>query len=272
MSRLLHISDLHLGPPFDPKVGDAIIRLAEQTEIDALVVSGDLTQRAKRAQFAAARQFLDRLPAVPRLVVPGNHDVPLYRVAERLTDPLGLYREYINPETNTSLILDDAIIVGLDSTSPLRTIVNGRIHKDQLEFCRQRFDNAPPGLARIVVAHHHFAPAPDYRRDMVMPKATRAMECFVDLGVEVIMGGHLHRAYVGNSLDFFPRNKRDRGIIIVQCGTSTSRRGIGREREKNTLNILDIRANEIDVEHYIHDERLGEFTTLSRHIFPRHPH
>ena len=272
MSRLLQLSDLHFGPPFDPIVGEAALRLADDVAPDAVVVSGDLTQRARREQFAAARAFLDRLPPVPCLVVPGNHDVPLYRVTERLASPLGLYREYISPETNPTLELDDLILFGFDSTSPYRSIVNGRIHKDQLASCRRQFSQARPEQARIVVAHHHFAPAPDYRRDHAMPKAARAMGCFVELGVELILGGHLHRAYVGNSLDFFPGNPQDRGIIIVQCGTTTSRRGIGREREKNTLNVIDIADDAIQIEHYIHDDRQGRFITLSRHIFPRHLH
>ncbi len=272
MSRLLQISDLHFGPPFDPVVGEAVLRLAHDVAPDAIVVSGDLTQRARREQFAAARAFLDRLPSVPRLVVPGNHDVPLYRVAERLLSPLSLYREYISAETNPTLELDDLIIVGLDSTSPYRSIVNGRIHKEQLALCRRRFERTQVGKARIVVAHHHFAPAPDYRRDMTMPKAARAMACFVELGVEIVLGGHLHRAYIGDSLDFFPGNPQDRGVIIVQCGTTTSRRGIGREREKNTLNVIDIADDAIEIEHYMNDERLGRFTTLSRHTFPRRRH
>ena len=270
MSRLLQISDLHFGPPFDPIVGEAALRLAEEAAPDAVVVSGDLTQRARREQFAAARAFLDRLPPVPCLVVPGNHDVPLYRIAERLASPLGLYREFISAETNPTLELDDLILFGFDSTSPYRSIVNGRIHKDQLASCRRRFSQARPEQARIVVAHHHFAPAPDYRRDHVMPKAARAMGCFVELGVELILGGHLHRAYVGNSLDFFPGNPQDRGIIIVQCGTTTSRRGIGREREKNTLNVIDIDMDAVQIEHFIHDDRRRRFVTLSRHQFPRH--
>ncbi len=270
MSRLLQISDLHFGPPYDPEVGEAVVRLADEVAPDAIVVSGDLTQRARRDQFAAARAFLDRLPDVPRLVVPGNHDVPLYRIAERLLSPLGLYREFIEPVTDSVLELPDAVLVGLDSTSPYRAIVNGRIHKEQLAFCRRQFETrARPGMARVVVAHHHFAPAPDYRRDMVMPKAARAMGCFVELGVELVLGGHLHRAYIGNSLDFFPGNRDDRGIIIAQCGTTTSRRGIGREREKNTLNVIEIGVDAIQIEHYIHDDRPGRFTTLSRHTFPR---
>ena len=95
---LLQISDLHFGPPYLPDVGGAVLRLAHELGPDAIVICGDLTQRAKREQFAQARAFLDRLPPVPRIVVPGNHDVPLYRIVERWRDPHGLYRKHIHDE------------------------------------------------------------------------------------------------------------------------------------------------------------------------------
>lgn len=269
MLNVLHLSDLHFGPPYVPPVGEAVLRQAHELEPDAIVVSGDFTQRAKAEQFAQAREFLDRLPDVPRVVVPGNHDVPLYRVFERFFKPRELYRKYISEELDHVLRLPGAVIVALDSTSPRRAISNGRIHKDQLEFCERAFSNAPPDAVKMVVSHHHFAPAPDYERDQTMPKAQRAMDRFVQLGVEVILGGHLHRAYVGNSLDVYPGQDRDRGVIIVQSGTSTSRRGRAREREKNSFNVLRLDDKMIRVTHYMYDDADDAFSPLSRHIFPR---
>jgi hypothetical protein len=120
-----------------------------------------------------------------------------------------------------------------------------------------------------VVAHHHFAPAPDYLHDSIMPKAKRAMERFADLRVEMILGGHLHRAYIGNSLDFYPGTHRDRGIIIAQCGTTTSQRGRGREREKNSLNLIEIGAKTITITHYMYFHESDSFEAFSRHTFRR---
>ena len=269
MLNVLHLSDLHFGPPYVPPVGEAVLRQAHELEPDAIVVSGDFTQRAKAEQFAQAREFLDRLPDVPRVVVPGNHDVPLYRVFERFFKPRELYKKHISEELDHVLRLPGAVIVALDSTSPRRAISNGRIHKDQLDFCERAFSNAPPDAVKMVVSHHHFAPAPDYERDQTMPKAQRAMDRFVQLGVEVILGGHLHRAYVGNSLDVYPGQDRDRGVIIVQSGTTTSRRGRAREREKNSFNMLRLDDKMIRVTHYMYDDADDAFSPLSRHIFPR---
>jgi len=269
MPRILHISDLHFGHPYLPEAGEALLRIAPSFDADAIVVSGDVSQRAKAHEFEAARNFLDRLPGVPMLVVPGNHDVPLYRVVERVVKPHGLYCKHITPDLNPILELDGALLVGLDSTSPFRCISNGRVHRDQLERCQQIFATAPPAAVRIVVAHHHFAPGPDYAHDRTMPKARRAIDSFVDQGVEMILGGHSHRSYIGNSLNFFPGNHRDRGIIIVQCGTTTSSRGRGRERNENTFNVIDVGARTLSVMHYMYFEARREFAPLSQHIFPR---
>jgi 3',5'-cyclic AMP phosphodiesterase CpdA len=269
MLTILHVSDLHFGPPYVAHVGEAVQRAARELAPHIIVASGDFTQRAKREQYAAARTFLDRLPPVPKVVVPGNHDVPLFRVFERIFAPYALYREYIADELDTVHRLDGAVIVALNSTAPLRSITNGRIDDWQLDFCARAFADAPPGAARIVVAHHHFAPAPDYEGEQVMPRAKRAMDRFATLGVELILGGHLHRAYIGNSLDLYPGRDREHGIIIVQSGTTTSRRGRVREREKNSLNLLRIVDDRVRVTHYMYFDELLGFAPISRHVFPR---
>lgn len=266
---LVHVSDLHFGPPYLPRVGEALLDILPRMDPDVIVASGDFTQRAKEAQYAEARAFLDRFPQRPLVVVPGNHDVPLYRVAERIFSPYALYRTYISEKLDTVLRRDDAVIVGLNSTSPLRAIVNGRIDRRQLDFCADAFASAPEGAARIVVAHHHFAPAPDYEGDKPMPKAKRALDRFTEMRVDLILGGHLHRAYIGNSLDVYPGEDREHGIIIVQSGTTTSRRGRAREREKNSFNLIRIGEDTIRVTHYMYFDEAGGFEPVSQHIFPR---
>ena len=267
--RILQVSDLHFGPPFRHEVAEEALKSAHEIAPDAIVVSGDLTQRARRDQFIAAREYLNRFPSVPMLVIPGNHDVPLYRIKERFTNPHGHYKEIINDELNPVLNLKKAVIIGLDSTAPRSAISNGRIHAWQLEHCEQIFETAPEGAARIVVAHHHFAPAPDYLRDRSMPKSKRAMMRFVELQVDLILGGHLHRSFIGNSLDFYPGTHRERGIIIAQSGTTTSRRGRGREQEKNTFNVIEFYDNIIEITHFFYFDETHGFIPTSKHAFRR---
>lgn len=269
MLTLLHISDLHFGPYYVPHVGEALLEAAQALQPTVIIASGDFTQRARIDQFAAAREYLDRLPPVPLVVCPGNHDVPLYRIWERITRPHQNYRRYIADELNSVLRIDGAVIVSIDSTAPWTAITNGRIRSKQLLFCRDAFRDTPDGTLKMVVAHHHFAPAPDYERGSVMPRAKRAIDVFEQLKVDMILGGHLHRAYIGNSLDVYPGKDRKHGIVIVQSGTSTSRRGRAREAEKNSINLIGVTADEIHITHYMYFQDAGGFAPISRHVFPR---
>lgn len=267
--RILHVSDLHFGPPFVPEVGEALVRAAAELAPHVIVVSGDLTQRARREQFEEAGRFLARLPDVPKIVVPGNHDVPLWRLHERLLHPRRLYRETISEDLDTAWELPGALFAAVDSTAPRRAVTNGRIHLRQLDFVRRALKDAPRETARIVVAHHHFAPAPDFEPEQTMPKAKRALDVFSKLRVDMILGGHLHRGYIGNSLDVYPGEDRSHGIIIVQSGTTTSRRGRAREREKNSFNLIELEAETIRITHHMYFGELDAFCPADRHTFPR---
>lgn len=269
MTTLLHVSDLHFGPPFVTRVGDALLRVAPTLEPDAIVVTGDITQRATPRQFAEARDFFARMPDVPLIATPGNHDVPL-RVWERIRRPHELYRTYIRDELNHFTHLPGVSIASLDSTAPHRFVSRGRLELEQLAQCEDALAPLPPEVVRVVATHHHFLPAPDYAWDRTIPKARRALDRLIALRVDVILGGHLHRAYIGNSLDVYRGADPEHGIVIVQCGTTTSRRGRGREREKNTFNLLRFDRSTIEVTHYMFFDELGDrFAPISRHHFPR---
>jgi len=268
-TRILQISDLHFGPPFVPHIAEALLNAIPELAPDVIVISGDLTQRAKRQQFEEARDFFNRLSPIPLLVIPGNHDVPLYRVFERLFKPHALYREIICDDLNPVLEIGNVVLIGLDSTAPRRSISNGRIYRDQLQHVANTLQSAPEDKVRIVVAHHHFAPGHDRVIDIGMPKTQRAIDCFVEHRVEMILGGHLHRAYIGNSLDFFPGHHRDRGVIIVQCGTTTSSRGKGRERDENTFNLVEVSNDTLTVIHHLFYDDANRFAPISKHVFPR---
>ena len=269
MLTLLHISDLHFGPQYVPVVGEALLRAAHRLRPTVIVASGDFTQRALPAQFLAARQYLDRLPPATQVLVPGNHDVPLYRMLERLVAPYALYREYLTDALDAVVRRPDAVIVALNSTAPRRALTNGRIRRRHLALCTEAFASAPEGAARIVVTHHHWAPVPDYEGSEVMPGAKQALDALTELRVDLILSGHLHRASIVNSLDVYAGRDREHGILIIQCGTSTSRRGRAREREKNSFNWIRITDRNIRITHYMYFEDASGFAPVSRHLFPR---
>jgi 3',5'-cyclic AMP phosphodiesterase CpdA len=269
MLTILHGSDLHFGKPFDAEAAGVFLQAIRDLSPDLIVLSGDFTQRAKIREYQEAREFLRGLPDLPIVVTPGNHDVPLYRVCERLFAPLRNYREFISPELDTVTSVGGATVVSLNSTAPLRAIVNGRIRDRQLLFAAQAFQDVPEGDLRVMVLHHHLAPAPDYESDRVLPGFKRCLDAFCEMKVELILGGHLHRAYVANSLDTFPAGDGRHGIVIAHSGTTTSRRGRARERNKNSFNLIGIAGDQMVITHYLYVDEEGGFVPVGTHAFPR---
>jgi len=272
MLTILHGSDLHFGKRFKAEAAQAFLEAIRDLHPDLLVLSGDFTQRAKVPEYQQARAYLHSLPDLPLVVTPGNHDVPLYRFWERLLAPLRNYREFISPELDTVTVIPGATVVSLNSTAPIRAIVNGHLRDSQLLFAAQAFESVTRGDLKAVVLHHHLAPAPDYESDQVLQGYQRCLAAFSKMGVELILGGHLHRSYVANSLDAHPPGadaSGDRGMIIAHSGTTTSLRGRARERNKNSFNLIGITGDLIVVTHYLLEDPVEGFVPIVSHTFPR---
>ena len=269
MLTIVHGSDLHFGKAHDAAMAEAFYDAVVSLQPDLLVLSGDLTQRAKVGEYRQARDFLARFNPIPTVVTPGNHDVPLYRVWERISAPFRNYQDHISPDLDTVTRVAGAVVVSLSSAAPHHAIVNGRIRRRQLEFAARAFADAEPGCTRILVTHHHFASAPDYERDRVLPNAGAILDVLSQMDVELVLGGHLHRAYIGNSLDVSPGQDRDHGIVIVHCGTTTSRRGRARERARNSFNVVRIVEDYLEITHFMYFGDRQGFAPFSMHAFPR---
>jgi hypothetical protein len=117
--------------------------------------------------------------------------------------------------------------------------------------------------------HHPVAPAPDYETGRPLPGRRRILDALEDMGVEMVMGGHLHRAFISHSKDVHPRETRNRGILVVQSGTTTSRRGRGRERGRQSFNLIRIGAAATEVQHFLYFAAEGCFSPVSAHVLPR---
>lgn len=265
MADLLHISDLHFGPPFLPDRAEAVLRLARRLAPEAVVVTGDFTQRARRKQYAQAREFLARFRA-PLAVVPGNHDVPLYRVAERFLAAHRNYKEYIRRELDTVLRVDGCTIVALNSTRRL-TLTGGRLREWQLAFAARAFAEAPTRDLRVVATHHHLTAPPDGAGGKWMSGAERALAGLAEAGAEIVLTGHAHRAWV-TPVEAGGAGER---LAVVQCGTTTSSRGRGRERGANSLNVIGTRDDEIVVTHFLWRDEESDFRPAGEHRLARAP-
>ena len=268
MLTILHASDLQCGRPFLPRAADALVEFARDSAPDVVVVSGDLTQRAKRREFRTAVALLARLPRVPTVVTPGNHDVPLWRVWERVLMPYRNWREVFPAELDTVTRVPGATFVALNSSAPRRAIVNGRLDPDQVDFARSVFVDTSAADLRALVIHHHFVPTPGGEGGRPLPGARDSARAFESMGVDLVLGGHVHQIHVRTSRDLSGDGSLP-GIPFVACGTTTSRRGRGHEVGRNSLHVIRVGAGEIEVSPHMLAAGTDAFEPVERIVLPR---
>jgi len=264
--QICHISDVHFGPPHLSELSDGVLELIAERQPDLVVLSGDLTQRAKIEQFRQAREFVDRIE-VPSLVVPGNHDVPLYRFWERFGSPFGAYRRAFSSELEPVFEDDELLVIGIN-TAHGRTFKNGRITPQRMIEVSRLLEAAPESVFKVVVAHHHLIQPPWFDRQPVATNAWEAMDVFTRHGVDLILSGHLHQSFIGNSEEFYPLGRPP--VVILHSGTTTSNRGRAGERDKNTCNWVTLDKHSLRVSHLRWEPTLHRFSEHSRHLYPRH--
>jgi 3',5'-cyclic AMP phosphodiesterase CpdA len=242
MRTLVHLSDLHFGRLDDRIILPLLERIAS-IEPDLIAVSGDLTQRARTRQFEQARAFLDRLD-FPKIVVPGNHDVPLYNIISRLVDPFGSYRRHIAVDLEPSYIDVEIAIVGLNSSRAFITGGRGRLNEQQIDSAVSRLRDVPAGPIKVIVTHHPFDLPDGYPEGHLVGRAAMAMTKLAAVGADLFLAGHLHVSHVGQTAERY--QIAGHSALVVQAGT-LSTRGRG---ELNTFNVLRIARPEMTVERY----------------------
>jgi 3',5'-cyclic AMP phosphodiesterase CpdA len=261
MRTLVHLSDLHFG-----KVDDELLAplrtLVERIAPDVVVVSGDLTQRAKSEEFEAARAYLDTLPG-PQIIVPGNHDISLYNVFRRFVQPLTRYKRYITDDLEPTFFDDEIAVLGINTARSL-TFKDGRVNKEQVASMRAAFTGLASDITRVVVTHHPFDLPRTEDDDDLVDRAPMAMQAFAEVGVDLLLAGHLHLSHAGNTADRYKIS--DFAALVVQAGTATSTRGRG---EVNSFNVIRVDKERIEVDRYGWDVLGKQFSKLQTEVFMR---
>jgi 3',5'-cyclic AMP phosphodiesterase CpdA len=261
MRTIVHLSDLHFGR-VDQDLLRPLQELVTRLAPDVVVVSGDLTQRAKTEEFKAARAWLDTLPG-PQIVVPGNHDIPLYNVASRFLTPLRKYTRYVTLDLAPEYIDDEIAVLGINTARSL-TFKDGRVNREQLTQMRQRMQSVGPEHTRIIVTHHPFDLPDTFDKDDLVDRAPLAMQAFSECGVDVLLAGHLHASHAGNSAQRY--KIEGYAALVVQAGTATSTRGRG---ESNSFNVLRVNPDDVQVERYSWVEGTASFEPVHTECFRR---
>ncbi len=261
MRTLVHLSDLHFGR-VDPAILKPLTDFIARTHPDAVVISGDFTQRARRVEFAMAREFLRVIP-FPLITVPGNHDLPLNNLFARLFTGLQRYRQFIGEDLEPFYLDDEMAIIGVNTARAL-TWKNGRINERQIETMRARLEAAGPGRIKIVVTHHPFDLPPGAEGEEVVGRSRLAMAAIAEGRADLLLAGHFHVGHTGYTATRY----RQAGYtaLIVAAGTSTSTRGRG---QPNSHNVIRIDGPRIEVERWGWQSAAAGFEVLSLERFVR---
>lgn len=259
-----HVSDIHFGRLSTDYVVPALLDDIKAHKPALVVMSGDLTQRARTRQFRAAADMISRVEA-PVMVVPGNHDIPAwYRPWTRLFNPIGRYARHITPELQPTFENEILAVAGINTAHGL-TIKGGRVREEHAAFLRTFFKQAPPESFKILVLHHHLVRMNRLGRHDVARSAENALRVIGEEEVDLVLCGHLHQS----SVESLPVHDGAHHMVVASAGTATSSRGRGKDRRENLYNLV-----RVEDDHFVIEERAlapGEkkFRFVREHPFSR---
>ena len=242
MTRIAHLSDIHFGA-HDPMIVAATEAWLQERQPDLVIISGDFTQRARIDQFRQASAYLNRLRSAgfPTLVVPGNHDVPLYDVMRRFAAPLDRYKRYISDDLCPWFENDEIAVLGINTARSL-TIKDGRINRAQIAMLQDRFAAVAPSKTRILVTHHPLYAMPIGEGGELSEAVGRhrdAIKAVCQAGVHLALAGHFHRTYAEAAGKMVERAGT---VLVMQAGTATSTRL--RNSELQSFNWIHAHRND----------------------------
>ncbi len=227
MSVLLHLSDTHFGTE-QPRVVAALVALAAQQRPDVVVLSGDITQRARTCEFRAAKGFVDRLGA-PVLAIPGNHDIALLDLWARLTRPYERFATVFGPDLSPVYDSPDLLVIGVNTTRARRH-KHGEVSGSQIARVTKLLAAASREQLRVVVVHQPVAVPLAREQPNLLRGHADATRAWAAAGADLVLGGHIHLPFT------LPLEGLKRRLYVVQAGTAISSRT--RPGVPNSVNVL----------------------------------
>jgi 3',5'-cyclic AMP phosphodiesterase CpdA len=277
--RLAHISDLHfsrlsysIGQFFSKQwLGNlnlifsrrhtflhsrlsSLIPFFKELEIDALLVTGDLTTTSRKEEFAAAAEFLNQIKkeGIPVFVLPGNHDhytksafkkklfydffTPSYSQGIERVQCYSLKEHGVTAKKLTShwwlVAIDTALATSLISS-------RGRF-SETVEYNLRTILSLIPESDSVLLANHfpffeHESPRKILERGDALKKLLREFPL-----VKLYTHGHTHRQCIadlrGNQLP-----------VILDSGSASC-------RTSGSWNLIDLAAKGCDVRAFAWNE------------------
>lgn len=234
MTTILQISDPHFGTEQAPVV-EALVSLVAEVAPDLIVLSGDITQRARSSEFAAAAAFVTRLAAPRVLAIPGNHDIPLYDVLARFSQPYAGFQRTFGADLEPNFVSDDVLVLGVKTTRRYRH-VDGEISAAQRERVALALREARAEQVRVIVVHQPLAVPRESEHKNLAHGHQAAIEAWSEAGADIILAGHIHLPYVLPLHESTPALAHH--LWAVNAGTAVSSRT--RKGAGNSVNVLRV--------------------------------
>jgi 3',5'-cyclic AMP phosphodiesterase CpdA len=260
MKTVIQLSDLHFGR-VDPVIVDALSAFVSSAAPDLLVVSGDLTQRATQREFLEAQEFLKSFD-MHKVIVPGNHDVPLFDIWRRFSRPYERFMNMVDPSIEPFHLDDEMAVLGVNTSRSLAW-KEGRLNLRQLESIARKMKEVEGNRVKIVVTHHPLERVKSVPGSII-GHTPHALHALLESRIDLFLAGHLH---TGRNVTVSRKLKDgEHSAILVRAGTATSFRYRG---EPNSFNVIRVAKMLIKVETYSWDAEMGGFKASEPEVFAR---
>ncbi|MBX7246082.1 MAG: metallophosphoesterase [Candidatus Sumerlaeaceae bacterium] len=265
LTRIIHCSDIHFGHGHRPECSAALLSRVRELNPDAVIVSGDLTMRARGGQFARAEEWLKQLPT-PVMVIPGNHDIPLYNLALRLTNPFRNYRRFAEPHSTNPIELPCLRAIGINTINPHRHqqgIIDGVTRDRVCEWLTAQ----PQDAWRLVVIHQHVKDIPGHHRPGAIPGARETLEAWARAGAHAVLHGHIHFDYAQTADQLFPGFPVP--MLVIAAGTGSNARTRGKAGTTNSFHLVEFSQEKLEISTQRWNSMSGRFEADQPVVFPR---
>jgi 3',5'-cyclic AMP phosphodiesterase CpdA len=219
MTSIIQIADVHFGAEDKEAIAALGSKVAE-LDPDITVICGDITQNGKKAEFAAARDWISQLPG-PKIITPGNHDTPMFGLAQRLFDPFGRFNDYIAPLSVSQFTDQHVSIVELNTARGWQAKTDwslGAVNAQALETAIDNLMMAPPATVKMLAVHHPLIYPPSSPLQKETKHGVRALKRLSASDIDVVLSGHVHTPF------FLQRQPDQTDIMSIGAGTLSTRR------------------------------------------------
>lgn len=230
--KIAHLSDPHFGT-VKYEIQEALLSKIKEISPSLIVISGDISQRARYKQFRQALEFNKQLKEFPIIAIPGNHDIPLFNIFARLFYPYAGFRSVFKGILNRQIMVHQVQVLALNSTSRFRHI-QGDLNLKKLE--KHLSEMSPDAIFKIVTFHHPMACPKRVDVKNLLIGRNEVIKILEKYQVDLILGGHIHDPYVCLSSEHY--QNIDRPTVISVAGTCLSWRT--RADAPNSFHLIEI--------------------------------